>query len=556
MKPARCRDLVLRIVCFLSVAALLPAFAASVSALELEKLSVERWKELREVERYQLTIAEEYYNKDEWEVARSEYDKFLTLYERSEGAPFALYKWALCQLHLRHANTAIKEGFQSVIDYWPDSPDAIRSAYYIAKTYRAIGEVKKAKTAYAAVLEKHPDHLVAVHSLNDLIEITRIEEDVKKRVALWKKLAFETERNNREAARICAGAAHDLAYHQMSEGAVKEAVETLKQNYSDEKKIPYHLLYFGRSAHPNHCPIYHLCGNEETKTLGHKIADQTIAYIRTQIPADLSEEENKQLAKTFLYYVANVHGYARRPQEVPKVYDEIARRVGTDDGLLAKLADWYKGQDRWDDARATYRKFENKIEGENQVAYSYRQQNKIDEAVAVYRQLAAKDPENEAKWIGQAASTYKGGGKYAEAIAVYEELLKLDAGNADDYRWNIAECYESLGKQKEAIAWYRLHSNFAASRERMARCFRRLKEYDEAISLYRQVASASPGHAPEMMLQVGHTQKQAGRKEQAIKAYQLVCKNFPKNSQASDAHNILQNDYKITVTLGGGKKDN
>ena len=98
------------------------------SADELNELSLDGWKKLREVERYQMQVAEKYWREQNFKAALAEYEKFMTLYEKSEGAPFAQLKWSLCQCQLKKQNTAIKEGFQSVIDYWPDSDQATASA--------------------------------------------------------------------------------------------------------------------------------------------------------------------------------------------------------------------------------------------------------------------------------------------------------------------------------------------------------------------------------------------------------------------------------------------
>ena len=64
-------------------------------------MALDRWAKLREVERYQLQIAERYYKQQNWKAALAEYEKFVTLYERSEGAPYAQLKWGLCQVQLR-----------------------------------------------------------------------------------------------------------------------------------------------------------------------------------------------------------------------------------------------------------------------------------------------------------------------------------------------------------------------------------------------------------------------------------------------------------------------
>ena len=105
---------------------ILAAMLVLPSSLQAQKslqiMSLERWAKLREVERYQLNIAEKYYKEGKYKVALTEYEKYLALYERSEAAPYSQLKWSLCLNQLRRQNTAIKEGFQSVIDYWPDAP--------------------------------------------------------------------------------------------------------------------------------------------------------------------------------------------------------------------------------------------------------------------------------------------------------------------------------------------------------------------------------------------------------------------------------------------------
>ncbi len=137
-------------------------------AAQLDEMSLERWAKLREVERYQLNIAEKYYREKNYKVAASEYEKFLSLYETSEGAPYSLLKWSLCMVQQKKVNTAIKEGFQSVIDYWPESPEAVSSAYFIGNALKDMGETRKAKKAYNELVEDHPEgELVTVYALVD-----------------------------------------------------------------------------------------------------------------------------------------------------------------------------------------------------------------------------------------------------------------------------------------------------------------------------------------------------------------------------------------------------
>ena len=68
------------------------AITPSASAARLDQMSLDRWKKLREVERYQLKIAEKYFGEKKWKVALAEYEKYLTLYEDSEAAPYSQLK--------------------------------------------------------------------------------------------------------------------------------------------------------------------------------------------------------------------------------------------------------------------------------------------------------------------------------------------------------------------------------------------------------------------------------------------------------------------------------
>src|SRR5215216_1802378 len=122
---------------------------------ELDELPLEDWKKLREVERYQLQIAEKYWREQNWKTAAAEYEKFMELYESSNGAPYAQLKWSLAQVKLKQQNTAMKEGFQTVIDYWPDSPQAIAASFYLGRTQHDIGRNKEAKVTLKQVAAKH-----------------------------------------------------------------------------------------------------------------------------------------------------------------------------------------------------------------------------------------------------------------------------------------------------------------------------------------------------------------------------------------------------------------
>ncbi|HEY1064624.1 MAG TPA: hypothetical protein VGE52_00880, partial [Pirellulales bacterium] len=126
----------LALAAMISLAFPLAAQAVGPDAQPMEKV----YKAVREAERYQLKIADQYYRDQNYEVAAAEYEKFLSLYESSVGAPYVQLRWSHCQVELRKLNTAIRDGYQSVVDYWPESPEAAVAQLSIGRAYRDSGE--------------------------------------------------------------------------------------------------------------------------------------------------------------------------------------------------------------------------------------------------------------------------------------------------------------------------------------------------------------------------------------------------------------------------------
>jgi tetratricopeptide (TPR) repeat protein len=532
--------------CGLTWAALL-LVTVSAAADELNELSLDGWKQLREVERYQLQIAEKYWREQNWKVAGDEYAKFMELYESSNGAPYAQLKWSMAQVQLRQQNTAIKEGFQSVIDYWPDSPQAIAAAYYIGRTYKDIGRVKEAKAALKEVVAKHPASLACIYALNDLVDISTIENDLPARVELWKKLTFDVKRVGREATSTCVQASQSLAAHQFREGAVDEAVKALATTYNPQQ-LPTQVTTYSRTA------ISDQTGAAETAAKGGKLADGVISWLKQALPVDQSTPEAKALARTILLSVADLTAVARRDNDVPAAYEAVLKNASPDDEALGRLAAWHKSKNAYDKARETYRRYADKFEGLGLVAASYRDEKRYDEAVQTYQQLAGQDQDRRIRWKGELAYTYRLAKKIPEAVAVYEELYKEDVAKANSWRWEVALTYRDVNQFAQAIGHFRQCTNFPENYKQMAYCHRQLKQTSEALALYNQVATDA-GSAPWALLQAAYTREEAGQIEPAIQAFQLVCKRFPKDQHASTAHAHLQQKYKISVTLGGATQE-
>ena len=518
----------------------IPAMAQT----KIDEMSLDRWAKLREVERYQLNIAEKYFKEKKYDVALSEYEKYLSLYERSDAASFAQLKWSLCLNQLRKQNTAIKEGFQSVIDYWPDSVDAAKASYLIGKTYVDIGRVSYGKKAYQETIENYPDNPVAVYSLSGLAEIARQEKNETNLVKIWKRLAFDIQRTKLTSG-TCAAAANSLAGYYFGKGVFPDALKSLQANYKDDQ-LRYYVYYYVRT------PLNSLIGDDETKMTGFRLADQVVSYLKTHLETDLSTDDLKSKAQQQWNQMIEVEKYSRRDEKVLAAYKAMLGVFGNIDQILGSLADYHLSQKRYDQARSIYRQFKDRIQGLSKVAASYSSEGNVGEAVKIYKQLAGLDAENSAKWQGAEATAYVAVKQYPQAIQIYRSLVASDALNSQQWLWAMATTQRDANQLKEAIGTFRQCENFPENYRQMAGCHRALKEYKEALILYGQIIGGSESMAPWAQLQIGYTYEQMDSAEQAIKAFQQCCKKYPKASYASTAHAHLQNKYKISVTLGGG----
>ena len=515
-----------------------------IAQTKIDEMSLDRWAKLREVERYQLNIAEKYFKEKKYDVAMSEYEKYLSLYERSDAASFAQLKWSLCLNQLRKQNTAIKEGFQSVIDYWPDSSDAAKASYLIGRTYVEIGRVSYGKKAFQETIEDYPNNPVAVYSLSGLAEIARQEKDETSLVKIWKRLAFDVERTKLTGG-TCATAANSLASYYFSKGTFPDALKSLQANYKDDQ-LSYYVYYYVRS------PLGGLVGNEQTNGTGLRLADQTVAYLRSNLGTDLSTDELKAQAEQQWNRMIEVEKYSRRDEKVLAAYKAMLGVFGNTDAILSNLADYHVSQKRYDQARSIYRQFKDRVQGLSKVASSFTAEGNVPEAVKVYKQLAGIHAEKSSQWQGAEAGVYVSVKQYPEAIQIYRSLIASDALNSQQWLWALATTQRDANLLKEAIGTFRQCENFPENYRQMAGCHRALKEYKEALILYGQIIGGSESMAPWAQLQIGYTYEQMDSAELAIKAFQQCCKRYPKASYASTAHAHLQNKYKISVTLGGG----
>ena len=516
-------------------------FALPCAALtDLEQIPVEIFEQMREVERYQLKIAEKHYTSKNYKIALAEYEKFLTLYERSAGAPYAQLMWSHTQVHLKKVKTALREGFQSVIDYWPDSHSATVAAYCIGDAYRKMGEVRKAREAFQFVLREYPDTPLSLRSHLDLLHYARLSEDREAVIEILKRLTYVVKRTDWSKS-ACLQASQELATMQFFAQDFNAGRKALATSYKDEKLIQ---VVFDMTVKT----MNRFLKDEKMRQSALRLGDQLIAQVRRD-----SIEDSKS-AKSHLYRIVALHGMLGRPDRAWSVYEEIGEKFGLDDELRGHMAQWQLDREHLAQARKLYEQFDNRVAGLEALVAMLQAVKRPTEAIEVLRQLIELNGEDEVGYLETIAQVYSGMGKFPEAIGVFVQLIDLNGENAPAYQWSIGGCYESMSEWKKAVGIYRQIDEFPKTQFAMASCHRKIQEHREAVALYRQCL-VNDASAPRATLEIAYTYEEAKQAKNAIRSFQLTCKRYPKSKQAAQAHAHLQNKYNINVTLGGAEDE-
>ena len=125
-----------------------------------------------------------------------------------------------------------------------------------------------------------------------------------------------------------------------------------------------------------------------------------------------------------------------------------------------------------------------------------RDQGRLDEAAASYREAAALDPRN-AAFHNDLGNVLAEQGKLEEAIACYRKALETCAEYAEAHN-NLANLYQMTGRLDEAAAGYQkaigLRPDYAEAHRNLGSLFYRQGGLPEAIAALRSAVSLNPGY--------------------------------------------------------------
>jgi tetratricopeptide (TPR) repeat protein len=159
--------------------------------------------------------------------------------------------------------------------------------------------------------------------------------------------------------------------------------------------------------------------------------------------------------------------------------------------------------------------------------------NVVDNSVARYRMVLAKDPKNLDARLA-IADTYTAAGKPAKAIRELKEIIDNNLGREEAFN-RLGSIYEAGGQKRLAEKYYLVAASLAPSDEVSLLALSRLaldrKDYRKAIKYLNRISELRPGLA-DVHYDLGWAYEGLGRPQSALREYEAALKYVPDYQEA------------------------
>lgn len=553
-----------------------------------EHLDLDRFKQLREEERYAYQLAERAYQSGNMELALNEFDKFLRLYPNISAASFAQFMMGVCYQQHRHVYTAIKE-YQKVVDYYPDSPEGPKAQWAIALGYERIGEPERAPAGYQKLIDAYPKHSLAAQALWTLSELHLTEGKPDIALQQRKRIVLEFE-------------GHPL---------YRQAVDWLVVRYALEEKDPVAAREMSWRVRSKEDTEFYMAGlyrgrGKELRA-GDKLKEgneylQRALEIYRNFGINFPKEYDRVIHCEFL--VADCYLDMDKPQDAVKQYQEFPKRFPKErekiveseflvvgcylrmgkheeavkwlqefpnrnpwatrhfPSCLKKIIEIYKSLEIEDLVRQWYALYLHKWPGDDgtRMEFGHYLEKPVgawDEARSQYRKM-----ENKFNGQWEVAASFHRQKKAEEAVKAYEDVLNSDFGRISIAYYQIGQVHQFLTQDYEkAIKAYTL-SEYEPPNHifRIAECYCAMQKWERALDTCREIINFFDGsRIPAMQFMVTSIYEVRNSvtfkdRESAVAVLKSILDHYPGTSAASWAHLKLE-DYGLVVTGGGVTKD-
>ncbi len=161
--------------------------------------------------------------------------------------------------------------------------------------------------------------------------------------------------------------------------------------------------------------------------------------------------------------------------------------------------------------------------------------NKLNEALALYEKLTARNPRS-ISYLFAEANTLRKLKRYDQALVRYREVAALDSSFTLVYL-GLGICFEEKRSADSAVAMYEHYRQYQPKdtlvRKRLVELYVRLKRFDEGLALAQEVLGEIPFDL-DMHQLAGYAWYKTGKTGQALHEFLIACGIEPK-----DAYSLL-----------------
>jgi tetratricopeptide (TPR) repeat protein len=182
--------------------------------------------------------------------------------------------------------------------------------------------------------------------------------------------------------------------------------------------------------------------------------------------------------------------------------------------------------------------------------------SKIDESLALYKEIAAEDPKDPSVFLNM-SRIYQKRGDFDQARAAFQKAKEIDPANLD-VKYDEVSLLDAEGKNDAAIVVLKgilddKNTDPAAKGkllERLGILYRSGGKYKEAVAAFRELGDTDPDQASHASVQIIETYRAAKQLPEARKETDAAMKKYPKDRTVVMEHaSLLAEQGKTTEAV-------
>ena len=435
--------------------------------------------------------------------------------------------------------------FAEFIRNYPDSPQLAEARLMLARAYRQSGRCDLAVPAYETFYLEHPDHLLNAANARRERAACLAEQGQY----LLAARSYEEVQRRFSTSEFAASALIEAAANYIRAENLRQAEAVygrLLTNYATSAQV--HLARYRLAQ------LRFAAGRAEE-------AQQLLGHIATATPSPPEAPSALLLGGRIALFMGNRETAEKQLKSLARRFPRAAQ---TDSAYLER-ADYLYRSRLFSQAGDAYQRAFNKIDDRTLkerallgLADARRQSHQTREAIAHYDKLNTMlQPEHPAYLKAQLGRAIVLGqaGQFALAVGLFQGLIQTgDSPEAPSALRELGVLYKRRGDHSRAITWYRRYLQEAeaatdadAVRFELAELYASTGYYQEAIALYRQLASGQDEVATKAQFALAQTFAQSGQPRTALREYVAFLELFPADRQSEEVRQRIEYLREFTV---------